>query len=152
MDFHRLFYIRENKGLTQRQIAKLLGVSKSTYARWETCEQIIPMIHLNNFCKVLKVSMDYIFLFDNENHYNIYNYDTLLSKKNIGNNIKKMRKKFNLTQKDLAEILNTTQSTICAYESGKTLLLTSFAYTICKKFNLSLDKLCSRSKETNTIK
>ena len=57
-----------------------------------------------------------------------------------------LRKEFNITQTDLANYLNTTHSTISAYESGKTMLLTSFAYQICNKYNISLDWLCGRSK------
>ena len=33
MDFSRLAIIREKRELSQRQVAKILGVSKSTYAR-----------------------------------------------------------------------------------------------------------------------
>ena len=38
MDFSRLAMIREKKELSQREVAKILHVSKSTYARWETGE------------------------------------------------------------------------------------------------------------------
>ena len=72
------------------------------------------------------------------------NYE--LNFEEIGKNIKKVRKDNNLTQKQLAEILNTTQSTISAYESGKTVLLTAFAIQISKKYNVSLDWLCGREK------
>ena len=49
-----------------------------------------------------------------------------------------------ITQVELAEFLNTTQSIISAYENGKTTLLTAFALQIVKKYNLSLDWLCGR--------
>lgn len=45
---------------------------------------------------------------------------------------------------DLAKSLNTTQSTIWAYETGRTLILTAFAYQICVKYNVSMDWLCGR--------
>ena len=32
------------------ELAEILGVSKSTYGRWETDEAIIPLFHLNNLC------------------------------------------------------------------------------------------------------
>ena len=50
-----------------------------------------------------------------------------MNKELSSNNIINFRKKNNLTQKELAIFLNTTPSTICAYEKGKTLILTSFA-------------------------
>ena len=53
-----------------------------------------------------------------------------------------------ITQEELASTLNTTHSTISAYESGKTTILTAFAYEICKRYNISMDYLCGRVKNT----
>ena len=58
--------------------------------------------------------------------------------------LKEYRIRKNITQEKLAEELNTTHSTISAYESGKTLILTVFAYGIVTKYNLSLDWLCGK--------
>ena len=69
-----------------------------------------------------------------------------MNKELSSNNIINFRKKNNLTQKELAIFLNTTPSTICAYEKGKTLILTSFAYQICKKYNISMDYICGLVK------
>ena len=55
------------------------------------------------------------------------------------------RKNNNITQVELANFLNTTHSTISAYESGKTTLLTAFALQIVYKYNISLDGLCGRT-------
>ena len=68
-----------------------------------------------------------------------------LDKSIIGKNIKYIRATHKLTQRALARILNTTHSAICAYENGKTLILTALAYQICKKFNISLDWLCGKT-------
>lgn len=62
----------------------------------------------------------------------------------IGQRLKEFRKSNEITQTELANILNTTQSTISAYESGKTTLLTAFALEIVNKCNISLDWLCGR--------
>ena len=62
--------------------------------------------------------------------------------------LKKVRKDNNITQEQLSSFLNTTQSTISAYESGKTDLLTAFAIQIVVKYNISLEWLCGR-KNTN---
>ena len=144
MDFSRLALIRKKKELTQRETAKILNVSKSTYARWETTEQIIPLIHLNNFCNHFKVSMDYVLKLTNINNFYKYNYFKTINKFKIGKNIKLIRKKYNLTQNDLAILLNTSQSTISGYESGKTLVLTAFIYELATKLNLSVDEICGK--------
>ena len=152
MDFSKLAEIRTKKDLTQRELAKILNVSKSTYARWETTEQIIPLVHLNNFCEYFKVSMDYVLKIEETNKYNHYDYKKKIDKVKIGNNLKVLRKRNKLTQKDLAKLLNTSQSTISAYENGQTLVLTIFIYSVSKQFNVSLDKLCSRIKEKERVK
>lgn len=139
----RLIEIRENNNLSQRDLASILNVSKSTYARWETQEQIIPLNRLVDFCNYFKVSMDYALNLSNENKYK--KPISSLDRKLIGNNIKLIRKNFSLTQQNLADLLNTSHSTISAYEAGKTLILTIFAYQICLKYNISLDWLCGNN-------
>lgn len=139
----RLIEIREDNSLSQRDLASILNVSKSTYARWETQEQIIPLNRLVDFCNYFKVSMDYALNLSNENKYK--KPISSLDRKLIGDNIKLIRKKFSLTQQNLADLLNTSHSTISAYEAGKTLILTIFAYQICLKYNISLDWLCGNN-------
>lgn len=151
MDFSRLAMIREKKELSQREVATILHVSKSTYARWETGEQVIPLIHLNNFCKYFKVTMDYVLNLSNQNNFNNNIYNQEINKNIIGKNIKLVRKKYQLTQKELAKVINTSQSTISSYEKGKTLVLTVFIYNLALNFNLSVDKICDRNKELVTI-
>lgn len=147
MDFSRLAMIRDKKELSQREVAKILHVSKSTYARWETGEQVIPLIHLNDFCKYFKVTMDYVLNLSNQNNFNNNIYNQEINKNIIGKNIKLVRKKYQLTQKELAKVINTSQSTISSYEKGKTLVLTVFIYNLALNFNLSVDKICDRNKE-----
>lgn len=139
----RLIEIREDNSLSQRDLASILNISKSTYARWETQEQIIPLNRLVDYCNYFKVSMDYALNLSNENKYK--KPIGSLDRKLIGNNIKLIRKKFSLTQQNLADLLNTSHSTISAYEAGKTLILTIFAYQICLKYNISLDWLCGNN-------
>ena len=70
-----------------------------------------------------------------------------LDKKKIGDNLKKFRKEYHLTQENLASILNTSHSTISSYENGKTLILTAFVYQIATRFNVSIDYLMGRSNK-----
>lgn len=134
--------LRDEHELTQVKLAEILGVSKSTYGRWETDEAIIPLFHLNNLCNYFKVSMDYITGLSNERCYKDINKK--LNKEIIGARLKKFRKDNNLSQEKLGKEINTTHSTISAYENGKTMILTAFAYNIAKKYNISLDYLTGR--------
>lgn len=141
MNFERLFLLREEKDLYQKDIANILSVSQQTYSTWEIGNKIIPLKHLNKLCNYYNVSMDYILkLSDKKKSKNI----DQLEKNLIGEKIKKIRNDNGLTLRDLAKELNTTSSTISAYETGKTLILTAFAYQIATKYKVSLDWLVGK--------
>lgn len=148
MDGERLFFLRENKDLTQNQLGQVLGVSKYAISKWENGKETIPLSKLNAYANYFNVSMDYILKIstiskNSSINSKVINNSTInnkeIDKKIIGKNIKTIRIKNNLTQRDLAKILNTTHSAIWAYEKGKATILTSFAYQICKRYNISMD-------------
>lgn len=141
MNTERLLYLRENEDLTQDELGKIILSSKQSISKWENGKETIPLYKLNAYSNYFNVNMDYIVGLSNEK---IKTKNIELNKNVIGNNIKVLRAKNNLTQRDLAKILNTTHSAICSYENGKTLILTSFAYQLCIKYNLSLDWLCGK--------
>lgn len=135
MNFEHLIFMRDNLDLNQREMAEKLNVSKSTYARWETGEKIIPLKHLINLCNITRTDLDYaIGLSDQKIK---LQKDIIIDKVIIGNNLKKLRDENSLSQKSFAESINTVQSVISAYESGKTLIQTSFLYDICLKYKKS---------------
>ena len=138
---NNLLNLRENNDLLQKDLADRIGINRRTYSSWENGTKIIPLKHLNTLCNCFNVSMDYIMCL---NKNSITNNVNELNKKEIGNRIKHIREKYDLTVRDLAKDLNTTPSTISSYENGKTLILTAFAYQICKKYKISLDWLCGR--------
>ena len=43
-------FMREEEGIPQKEIAKKLGVSRSTYSLWELELDPIPIKRLNDFC------------------------------------------------------------------------------------------------------
>lgn len=142
MNFERLFFLREEKDLTQEDIGKILNVSRVAISQWETNKEIIPLEKLNAYANYFNVSLDYIVQISNVKEYKIINKS--LDYRIVGKRLLYIRHKFGLTQKELANNLNTTHSTISAYETGKTLILTVFAYQICVKYNVSMDWLCGK--------
>lgn len=146
MNFERLFLLRQSNGLTQDEMGKILGVKRVAVSQWENTKEIIPLDKLNIYSNYFEVSLDYLTGL-NDNKRSVRRSD--LNKNIIGKNLRLLRKDLNLTQKDLANILNTSHSTISAYESGKTMLLTAFALQICVKYSVSLDWICGKSKKMN---
>lgn len=143
MNFQRLIEARENFNLRQKDIVDILGITQQFYFLWENGSKIIPLKHLNNLCNYYNLSIDCVIGLSNIKYYNITNKE--IDKILIGERLRKIRKDKNITQEELADILNTTHSTISAYESGKSTILTAFAYEICKRYNISMDYLCGRT-------
>ena len=139
MNFERIIFIRESLDMSQRELADKLNVSKSTNARWETGERIIPLEHLVDLCNLAKISLDYAFSISNNRKE--LNKKIIINKKIIGNNLKKLRLSKNYSQEEMAELLNTSQSVVSEFENGITLIQTAFLYDICNKFNISADDI-----------
>ena len=141
----RLKDIRIENDLTQAQMAKILNTTQTSYNRWENNVELISLKKLTKVCNYFNTSMDYLVGITRNN---IGNGKHDLNYSIVGNNIKIFRKENKLSQKDLAILLNTSQSTISAYEAGKTIILTAFALEIVKKYNISLDWLCGRKEKS----
>ena len=52
--------LRENKELTQQQLADLLKIGRTMYRRYETGETELPIRHLKTLCLFYGVSSDYL--------------------------------------------------------------------------------------------
>ena len=52
--------LREDKDLTQQDIADFLKIGRTMYRRYETGETEIPTRHLKSLCSFYGVSSDYI--------------------------------------------------------------------------------------------
>ncbi len=142
--------LRYKYQLTQNDIAAILNISKKTYSHYETQENILPIKHISTICNHFNISIDFLLgLTKNKT------YDT--NKNNIdkieaGKRLKEFRKENKLTQTDLANILNTTFSSIAWNEKGRNLISTPFLYTICKKYNISADYLLGRIDNPKYLK
>ena len=52
--------LREDRDLTQAEVAKFLGTTQQVYARYEKGINELPLRHLQKLCTYYKVSADYI--------------------------------------------------------------------------------------------
>ncbi len=65
----------------------------------------------------------------------------------LGETIKNLRKRQKMTQKELAKILDVTESTISKYESNTAMPTFEALRTIAVTFHVSMDTLCGISRE-----
>lgn len=57
---------REDKDLTQAQIAKALHTTQGYYSKYELGKRALPIDHLITLCKLYNLSADYLLGFTNE--------------------------------------------------------------------------------------
>ena len=144
---NNLRYCREELEMTQEELGIILGASKQTISNWETGYTPMPMNKLIRFANLYNYSLDFIVGFTRKNIK--YDKKIKIDKKIIGDRLKTLRKKFNLTQQELSNKCNIYQSTYNHYETGYSLIKIMTAYAICKTYNISMDYLVGR---TNTPK
>lgn len=146
MDFNdNLRLLREENNLRQEDVAKVLGISRSTYKDYELRISIIPVKYLNVLSNFYSVNIDFILTLSERKQ--IINLKSEIDKAKAGLRLKEFRKENGLTQKELANYLNTTFSTIAFYEKGRNLIATPFLYTICKTYGVSADYLLGKINE-----
>ena len=141
---NKLREMREEKGLTQDELSSMLNINRVQYNQYENNYFNIPIKHLIEIADFYQIAIDSLFNNNFNNHYNFFN---LVDKKLAGIRLKEFRKEHKLTQKKLAEILNTTHSNIGFYEKGRNLIATPFLYQICHKYHVSADYHLGRINE-----
>lgn len=58
--YGRIRDLREDRDLTQKQVAQMLGMSQTGYSKYETGENDIPAHSLIKFADFYKTTTDYI--------------------------------------------------------------------------------------------
>ena len=146
MIYERMKDIRTYFGNTQKELAGILGVSRSTYAGWENGLDAIILPKLNDFCNYYGVSLDYICGLTNTKKYDVIN--DKIDKSVLGNNLKETRTKNKHTQEKVANIINVDQSNYSKCELGKMYIHTYALIEFAKHYKVSIDWLCGKAKDS----
>lgn len=145
IDFKKLRDIREDNDLNQRKMAKILHVKRSTYSLWELGINIIPLKKLCDFADYFNYSIDYVLGISNNRLSK--NLIKGLNLQKLGSNMKKIRIKHELSQENVANLLDVTQACITRYEKGIICISTSNLYKFSREFKISLNELCGKTKK-----
>ncbi len=150
MEFKRLKYIREERELKQKDVAKMLNISLGTYAMNETAHDTITLKNLIKFCDIFNVSVDYMFEFTNT--YNYKNTKNGFDKNILRKRLKECRLENNYTQIMMGNLLNIDHSVWCRYELGTTTITSTFLYYFCREFHISADYLLGKIDNPKYLK
>ena len=145
MIYERMKDIRTYFGNTQKELAGILGVSRSTYAGWENGLDAIILPKLNDFCNYYGVSLDYICGLTNTKKYDVIN--DKIDKSVLGNNLKETRTKNKHTQEKVANIINVDQSNYSKCELGKMYIHTYALIEFAKHYKVSIDGICGKTNK-----
>ena len=136
--------------MTQVELGFIFGVSGKTVSGWETATDPIPFSKLIRFSNLYHYSLDFIIGLTRHNIN--YNVQIKPDKVKIGNQLKKLRKSFNLSQQKFAEKCGLSQTTYSHYETGLNLITTTAIFSICKTYNISMDYLVGRTNNPKISK
>lgn len=105
----RLRWHRLKKGLYQKQVAKSIGLDRTTYANYEdTSRTYYPLDKLQKLAELFEVSVTELM-----DDYNLFLY------KGQGIQIKNLRKNMQLTQPQLAKLMNSSRNTVFRWEHNQ---------------------------------
>ena len=145
MKVKRLRETRENLDLKQIDLTDLFGVTYSTISGWETGKDTIPLKQLIKYANKYNYSLDYLLGLTDKN---IEYKDLKINLNTLATNLKKKRKQYGKTQQQIADIINTSQSSYAHYENARNLMPLNFLYNLSKIYDdLSIDEILGRKKK-----
>mgnify|MGYP004466120529 CR=1 FL=1 len=141
---NRLKELREQKGMKQSELGRLLNVNNSAISKYESGKLQLTDDTLIKLSDIFGVSIDYI-LSRNDN-------DDIPPRISMtGNRIKTLRTEYNLTQRQLADILGLTPKMISFYESGQRVPPIDIVEKLANIFSKSSDYLIGLSSDDSRI-
>ena len=132
--------LREDHDLTQRDVAQLLGVKRSTYTMWELGDVNFPIEKLVKLAQILHTNLEYMLGISIDKRAIQYPDDIDIGF--IGQQLRKQRLKLNKTQSDFTKTLKIHQSTYSYYEDGRTRIPTEKLILLSITYRISLNEIC----------
>ncbi len=145
--FKRIADIRIDNDISQKEMAKIIGVTPDNYYDYEHGRSNFPLEKLNVLANYFKVNFDYITgLSDIKTNYN-NDIDFYILKKRL----KEIRKQNKISQTSIAKVLGDKQSTYWNYEKGASIIPLSKLYLLSKFYNVSIDYFLGKTDDKNIV-
>ena len=132
--YQRLKDLREDHDLTQKEVAELIGKSRSGYSNYESGSCDIPMDILIFLAEYYCTSTDYIL-----GETQVTQRHTLCDRNK--NRYKELRVKSSLNQTELAKRIGMSQIGYSKYETGRCGTPTIILIKLARIYNVSIDYL-----------
>lgn len=149
MYFNNLKKLRIEKDLTQKDVAKILNCKRSSYSNWEYDVVMIPLGIADKLSLFYNVKLSYILGIDNINKLDCKLYP--INYKILLRNLSKLKKKNKHSFDDIADYLKCNKSTCSRYFKGSIIIPIDRLILLSELYNIDLDKLCGKIKETKKV-
>ena len=142
---NRLKEIRKEKNITQLEIANYLKIKQNSYSQYETGKRDLPTLTLKKLANYLNTNLDYIFNLTHvkEN----YPQSKIVKINNNMNRLKELREDRDLYQKDIAKVINMTQTAYSTYETGLCDIPNRILINLANFYNVSIDYILYMTDE-----
>lgn len=131
---------RIKQNLSQQEIADILGYTSQTISNFERDKAFPDLSIWSKYAETLNVDLS-SFIMAKEAKINNLCSSLKFDKDKFAKNLKYLRKKNNLTQKDLAKLIQVNNKTIMSYENGKSFPSLSSFIKLCNLYKLKADEL-----------
>lgn len=148
--FKQVRNLREEHELTQKTVANMLEVDKSSYAAWERGRDLFPLKRLIQIKNYYDVSLDYLTSLTTQKKYP--NQKNHIDIDKLKTRLKTLRKENGYTQEKLANQLNTTHSALSSYENGHQIIPLILLIQLSNIFGVSIDWILGMSEQKYTKK
>ncbi len=134
--------LREHNKLKQKDIAKIFGVTRLTYNKWELLINDTSLDTCNTLANFYRVSVDYLLGRTDDKQYpnslDKINYDIMCQR------MKKLRKNNKLSQQEVSSMVGFPANTYSAYERGYSIPPTLKLSYIADFYHCSMDYLLGK--------
>ncbi len=133
-----LSFLRKKRGLSQREMAKVIGLTSSAIAFYETGDREPSLKNLIKIAEYFSVSIDDLLLKD------LRPQGSVLTR-----NLKYLRNREHYSQEDMAKLLKVSKANMSKYESGAAELSNQGLINVSQFFGVTIDALLKKdlSKE-----
>ncbi len=142
MYFNNLKKLRNNKEITQEDLAKILRVNRSTYKNWENGIVMIPIEIADELSIFYNVRLSYILGLENKKKSNDkikkMEYDALLK------NLSILKKKNHNSYEEIGTYIECAKSTCQRYFKGTIRIPIDRLILLAELYEIDLDKLCGK--------
>ena len=124
--------LRNSQKMTQKELADMLDISPSAIGMYEQNRRIPDIKTLTQIASIFEISLDALLT------------NNIEQNNSIGNFIRNLRVRHNLSQEDFGKLFGTSKSEIAAYENNIHTPNNHTLQLICDYFGINMDKLNER--------